>query len=328
MASGPFARIVVGYVTSEQGEDARALGVALAVACGAELLLVSVLDTVWVERVGEQSGRVVVDGGERERAASALARAAAALADVSGSGRIERRLQASSSPARGLHDTAVSEHADLIVVGSSHRGPLGRVLPGSVGERLLSGAPCAVAIAPRGHATTDSRRLKLIVVAFDGSPEARSALRTADRLAASTGATLRALMVIVPSATGVAVGEVMPFSGLDAVLPLADVEPLDTMHLAEALARQERAARATLEAAVKTLRGSASIEQQVIVGPDPASVIVDAVRGQADLLVLGSRAYGPVRRALLGSVSTATVRHAPCPVLVTPRSAEQASKRQ
>ena len=328
MASGPFTRIVVGYVTSEQGEDARALGVALAVACGAELLLVSVLDTVWVERVGEQSGRVVVAGGERERAASALARAAAALADVSGSGRIERRLQASSSPARGLHDTAVSEHADLIVVGSSHRGPLGRVLPGSVGERLLSGAPCAVAIAPRGHGSTDSPRLELIVVAFDGSPEAWSALRTADRLAASTGATLRVLTVIVPSATGVAVGEVMLFSGLDAVLPLADVEPLDTINLAEALARQERAARATLEAAVKTLRGSASIEQQVIVGPDPASVIVDAVRGHADLLVLGSRAYGPVRRALLGSVSTATVRHAACPVLVTPRSPEQASKRQ
>jgi nucleotide-binding universal stress UspA family protein len=305
VATGPFTRIVVGYVTTEQGEDARALGVALAVACGAELLLVSVLDTLWVERVGEQSGRVVVDGGERERAASALARAAAALAGVSGSGRIERRLQASSSPARGLHDTAVSEHADLIVVGSSHRGPLGRVLPGSVGERLLSGAPCAVAIAPRGQASTDSRRL-----------------------AACTGATLRVLTVIVPSATGVAVGEVMPFSGLDAVLPLADAEPLDTINLAEALARQEHASRATLEAAIKTLRGSASIEQQVILGPDPASVIVDAVRGQSDLLVLGSRAYGPVRRALLGSVSTATVRHAACPVLVTPRSAKQASKRQ
>jgi nucleotide-binding universal stress UspA family protein len=138
----------------------------------------------------------------------------------------------------------------------------------------------------------------------------------------------RVLMVSVPSATGVAVGEVMPFSGLDAVLPLADVEPLGTIHLAEALERQERAARTMIDGVVKMFRGSASIEQPVIVGPDPASVIVDAVRGEADLLVLGSRAYGPVRRALLGSVSTATVRHAACPVLVTPRSPEQASKRQ
>lgn len=74
------------------------------------------------------------------------------------------------------------------------------------------------------------------------------------------------------------------------------------MRLAEALERQEGAARATLEAAGGALGDGASIEQQVIVGPDPASVIVYAVSGKADLLVLGSRAYGPVRRALLGSV--------------------------
>ena len=134
-------------------------------------------------------------------------------------------------------------------------------------------------------------------------------------------------MVIVPSATGVAVGEMMPFSGLDAVVPLADVEPVETMHLAEALEDHERAARATLEAAVRALGGGALIEQQVIVGPDPASVIVDAVREKADLIVLGSRAYGPVRRALLGSVSTAVIRHAPCPVLVTPRVAKEAFQR-
>jgi len=38
-----------------------------------------------------------------------------------------------------------------------------------------------------------------------------------------------------------------------------------------------------------------------------------------DLLVLGSRGYGPLRRVLLGSVSSALVKSAPCPVLVVPR---------
>jgi hypothetical protein len=53
------------------------------------------------------------------------------------------------------------------------------VLLGSVGERLLSGAPCAVAIAPRSHPARESRRTAVIAIAFDGSPEAQLALRTA-----------------------------------------------------------------------------------------------------------------------------------------------------
>ena len=35
-----------------------------------------------------------------------------------------------------------------------------------------------------------------------------------------------------------------------------------------------------------------------------------------DLLVVGSRGYGPLRRTLVGSVSDELVRTAPCPVLV------------
>ncbi len=38
-----------------------------------------------------------------------------------------------------------------------------------------------------------------------------------------------------------------------------------------------------------------------------------------DLLVVGSRGYGPVLRVLLGSVSTRLIHIAPCPVLVIPR---------
>ena len=39
-----------------------------------------------------------------------------------------------------------------------------------------------------------------------------------------------------------------------------------------------------------------------------------------DLLVVGARAYGPVRRLLLGSTSTKLARHAACPLLVAPRA--------
>ncbi len=52
----------------------------------------------------------------------------------------------------------------------------------------------------------------------------------------------------------------------------------------------------------------------------PGPVIVEACEeAGADLLVAGSRGYGPVLRVLLGSVSTHLAHHAPCPVLVVPR---------
>ena len=56
-----------------------------------------------------------------------------------------------TSVTRGLQQVAEEEDALAIVVGPSHRGALGQVVPGSVGERLLHGAPCPVAVAPRGY---------------------------------------------------------------------------------------------------------------------------------------------------------------------------------
>jgi nucleotide-binding universal stress UspA family protein len=45
----------------------------------------------------------------------------------------------------------------------------------------------------------------------------------------------------------------------------------------------------------------------------------------ADLIVMGSRGLGGVRRALMGSVSDSVVRHAHCPVLVVRQEKEQAA---
>lgn len=55
---------------------------------------------------------------------------------------------------------------------------------------------------------------------------------------------------------------------------------------------------------------------------DPARVLEAAAREGLDLLVLGSRGFGPLRRVLLGSVSSELVREAPWPVMVVPRSVE------
>ena len=102
-------------------------------------------------------------------------------------------------------------------------------------------------------------------------------------------------------------------------MPFDELEQLEAHERTVMLRRRESAARASLETAVQAPGDGTEIEHEVIAGEHPASLILDVARREADLLVLGSRAHGPVHRALVGSVSVEVVRHAPCPVLVMPR---------
>lgn len=77
---------------------------------------------------------------------------------------------------------------------------------------------------------------------------------------------------------------------------------------------------------VETARAAAlgSVEMQVLVG-DAGTAICDAAEAErADVIVMGSRGRGGLRRAVLGSVSDHVVRHAPCSVLVTSTHADGA----
>jgi nucleotide-binding universal stress UspA family protein len=96
------------------------------------------------------------------------------------------------------------------------------------------------------------------------------------------------------------------------------------MERAEALQHQEQAAHNALDVtSAKMADSGGRIERRVRFGTDPASAILELARASVDLLLVDSRAYGPVRRALVGNVSSTVVRHAPCPVLVTPRLGER-----
>lgn len=200
------------------------------------------------------------------------------------------------SAARALHEYAGEQDAYLIVVGSGHRGKLGRVLTGSVGESLLRGAPCAVAVAPRGHARGDHVRAGLIGVGYDGSEEADLALAEAERMARAFKAGLR-VVAVVPELTP------MSFQALDLEKIQASIRQEYEEALNEAVAGLDE--EVTAEAVLKEGNPAATLSEQ---------------GAELDLIVLGSRGYGPVRGALLGAVSAQLVRTAPCPVLVTPRA--------
>ncbi|MEK6277696.1 MAG: universal stress protein [Actinomycetota bacterium] len=198
------------------------------------------------------------------------------------------------SPAKALHDLAEDEEIDLIVIGSTHRGSVGRILPGSVGERLLHGAPCAVAVAPRDFAQGEHVGIGLIGVAYDGTEEAKLALDEAKRLAQKLDCRLRLITAV----------------------PTQSPSPLRAPYM-EVLRDHFRK---DLDEATSKLGETDDVEAVLEEGK-PAAVL--AKHGvELDLLVIGSRGYGPLRRTLLGGVSAEVMRTAPCPVLVVPRAAK------
>jgi nucleotide-binding universal stress UspA family protein len=197
-----------------------------------------------------------------------------------------------TSRARALHGVAEREHADLIVVGSTHRGRIGRVLVGNVALGTLHGSPCPVAVAPRGISAGRGMPQR-IGVGFDGGDESRRALRVAVELAQSCGARLELLAVIADQ-------------------PLLAVEAVDSRQwVIDWRDEQELLIQRTIDELPVEADGEA------IIG-DPVEKLV-ALSQRVDLLVVGSRGWGPVDRILLGSTAARLVHHAACPALLVPR---------
>jgi nucleotide-binding universal stress UspA family protein len=199
---------------------------------------------------------------------------------------------------RGLHQFAREKEAGLIVVGSTARGRTGRVLTGSTAERLLRGSPCAIALAPTGYQPTG---MATIAVGFVDSPEGHEALAAAHALAVRSGARLRVVAVLHPS------------GGLDAAMA-SGLRPQRSIMLQ---GRHRREIQAALDRQVAALTPAVDVDSEVHVD-DPAEVLL-RVSERVDLLVCGSRGYGPLRSVVLGGVSRRLVDEARCPVLVLPR---------
>jgi len=195
------------------------------------------------------------------------------------------------SPGRGLHQQAEHQHADLIVVGSSSRGVFGRAMLGDDTRTALNGAPCAVAVAARGYAEHPAP-IANVGVGYNESPESIAALATARDVAAPTNASLRALEVVsIPT---------YAFTGL---MPPAIGESIEEM----------------LKAANERLQALPGVEARAVYGLTGEELA--EFGDELDILIVGSRGYGPVRRLMLGSTSEYLERHARCSLLVLPRSA-------
>jgi nucleotide-binding universal stress UspA family protein len=281
------APIVAGVDGTDSGLDAVALAARLAAATGDPLLVASIYPK------GTRS--TSDDGSAAELAAKALEAARGLVGEAAG----EFRTAPSSSQARGLAELAEQEGAGLIVVGSHRRGAFGRVAFGSTAERLLHGSGCPVAVAPRGYRRRGAEKLRRVGVAFVATPDGREAVRYAADLAARSGLPLT-LVSVVP----VHVNWFVP----EAVRPEQETMPVEV--------RKEY--QEALDRALAELGGRVQASGELLYGEVVDELSMVGERG-VDLLVCGSRGYGPVRRVLLGTVSSALLRQASVPVLVVPR---------
>jgi nucleotide-binding universal stress UspA family protein len=274
--------VLVGIDGTASGLEAVALGSALAVATASPLLLATVYGfeaTYWPPL---ETAEAWLD--------EAANRVGAGISCTTTS-------IVSTNAAHGLSELATREHAGLIVLGASREGALGRVLLGSTVTGVVHGAPCAVAVVPHGWRMRGSEEPLVFGVGLTSSPEADDAVALAARLAGAVHAPLRVLTAVH--------------------LP----PPAHPMFAALGIGYEDfcRGRRRDAEHVARRAVAGLDVETEIVIEDgDPAAWLAEASR-DLDLLVVGSRRYGPLRRALLGGVSSRLVNRAACPVLIVPR---------
>lgn len=281
-----FKRVLVGHDGGEHADDALALGRLIAERSAADLVLASVIPS--------PIGGSFVPALPADAFTELSTKAKIGLDTVAETVGADTEIVQSTSPAHGLLTVAERIGADLIVVGSSPRAEAGHTRAGRKARQLMSGGVSSVAVAPDGF--RERARLDRIGVGVDGSPESGLALEAAVELSPD-GSNLTLIAV--------AAGFADEWGRWGATYPLAEMAEATREAATEHLKQSAAAVPDRLVASETLLEGTAPIK------------LAEASAG-LDLLCLGSRGYGPVRRVLLGSVSSDVVNHAASAVLVVP----------
>ena len=200
-------------------------------------------------------------------------------------------------PRRVILDAAEHERADLIVVGARGLGAIATALLGSVSLGVARHASCPVLVC-KGR----SRPMTSITVAVDGSDHARAALRFVGRLPLPDGAAVHLVAAVEP----------MRFP--------STVPSIIAPQVSAALRDCENECRHRLEDVLQAARaevpGPTEVTTTTWTGAPADCILAEAQKHASDLIVVGARGLGAIKRVLLGSVSEAVLRDAPCPVLV------------
>jgi len=277
--------VIVGLDGRDHDADALALGLTLVRALGGSLVLAHVIPPPPLGR--GMTGYAL----EARRDGRAL---------------LERAVEEAGVPAHpelletwpvpyALTELAQDQRAGMLVLASSHRGKLGRIVPGGVASHLLSRAPCPVAVAPVGYAGRGAAEVALVGAAYDGTSEADLALEAAAAAALRLGVPLRL------------------YHAMHAVSedPAWD----------EFRACMRRYAQGVVDAGLQRVPPQLSARGVVLEGDAAETIAAAAESERVDLLFVGSRGLGPLREALLGGFCGALLTVARCPLVIVPAGA-------
>jgi nucleotide-binding universal stress UspA family protein len=282
-----FTRIVVGCDGGAPARDAVALAHSVAQVTGAGLSLVGVYPTAFFPVPGQSDRRSLRAQAEqvlhRERDRFAPEAHTDTVVDL--------------SFARGLRRFGQRWHAGLIVIGSDRQAADGRAAISRRGRQVVIGARCPVLIAARGLHEHPAR-LRAIGVGFDGGPESVAAMHVAVELARATGARLQVRRVVE-----------------DQIPPLSADQWIASADWRQFWEPARESAQAVTTQELEALGVDAGVS--VTVG-DPGYEL-RSLSEEVDLIVVGSRRWGPKARIISGGVGETLVADAGCSVLIVPR---------
>ncbi len=279
------ARILVPLDGSEEARAALPYAMALATP-GIEILLLTVVPAD--------------DGTEAARAA--LERAAQPLRVA---GHTVQTEIAVGDPAGSILASAANTGASTIVMAARGRGAVGRLIYGSVADRVAHEASVPVMVVRAAGLAPGPVAITRLVVPLDGSPLAEESLPVATTISRRLGTPIFLVRAINPV-------ELMPPAiGFGEAIPPAIYEETEQ--------QMERDARDYLDHVEKTLREQGlSVATQVLSGP-PGTAIMEATH-LGDVVVLCSHERTGVMRWLLGSVAEQLTREDQSPVILVPAS--------
>ena len=243
---------------------------------------------------------VVPSATDADAARAGLATAAQRLRVA---GQTVRTEVATGNPARRIVDIAAELRAEMIVMASHGRGAIGRLIYGSVADRVGRESPVPVMVVRTKQLAPGPVGISRLVVPLDGSSRAESALPVATTISQRLGTPISLVRVVDPADVmppAVGVGETIPFEIYD-----------------EAEKEIEQEARRYLDTMARKLREEGlPVATSMLMG-SPASTIEETTH-LGDVLVLSSHERTGVMRWLLGSVAEKLTREDEAPVILVP----------